>query len=102
MKYTFVLQWPASSMGDYDSMIAIEGLLVSTLSKSSNVDGHDTGAGETNIFIDTDDPTALYEEIRSVLGSHGAWSDIRVAYRNVEGGPYTVLWPKSFRDFRVR
>jgi hypothetical protein len=102
MKYIFVLQWPASSIDDYDSMVAIENLLISALSKNSNVDGHDIGAGETNIFIETDDPNGLYEEIKSALGSHGAWSYIRVAYRNTEGGAYMILWPKNLRDFRVR
>jgi hypothetical protein len=101
MKYLFVLQWPASSLEDHDSMVAIEELLISSLSKSSNVDGHDTGSGENNIFIETDDPQGLYEEIRHLLGSYSAWSDIRVAYRDMEGDAYTVLWPKDLRDFRV-
>jgi hypothetical protein len=102
MKYLFVLQRPASSVEDYDSMVvAIEDLLISSLSKNSNVDGHDTGSGENNFVIETDDPLGLYEEIRHLLGSHSAWSDICVAYRDMEGGAYTALWPKNLRDFRV-
>ena len=54
MKYLFVLQWPATSVDDYDSMVAIENFLISFLSGSSRVDGHDVGAGEANIFIETD------------------------------------------------
>lgn len=102
IKCAFVLQWPGSSTNDYDSTSAIENLLISSLSKSSKVDGHDVGSGETNIFIETDDPQKLYEEIISVLGSHDAWPDIRFAYRNVDEDAYTVLWPTNLRDFEVR
>jgi hypothetical protein len=61
-------------MEDYDSMIAIENLLISGISKNSCVDGHDVGSDEVNIFIETDDPQRLYDEVRSLLGSHDAWS----------------------------
>ena len=101
MKYVFVIQWPGSSTEDYDSMVEIENLLISGLSDGNNVDGHDVGSGEVNIFIETDDPLGLYKEILSVLGAHDARPDIRMAYRNAEGGTYTVLWPTNLRDFEV-
>jgi hypothetical protein len=92
MKYVFVIQWPGSSMEDYDEMVAIENLLISSVSKNSRVDGHDVGSDEVNIFIETNDPQRLYDEVRSLLGS----------YRSMEGDAYTVLWPKNLRDFDVR
>jgi hypothetical protein len=101
MKYIFVIQWPGSSMEDYDEMVAIENLLISTVSKNSRVDGHDVGSDEVNIFIETNDPQRLYDEVTSLLGSHEAWSNIRLAYRSVEGDAYTVLWPKNLGDFDV-
>jgi hypothetical protein len=59
MKYVFVIQWPGSSTEDYDSMVEIENLLISGLSDGNNVDGHDVGSGEVNIFIETDNPLRL-------------------------------------------
>jgi hypothetical protein len=88
-------------MEDYDSMVTIENLLISSISRNSNVDGHDVGSDEVNIFIETDDPQGLYDEVSSLLGPYDAWSDIRIAYRSAEGGAYTVLWPKNLRDFDV-
>jgi len=82
-------------------MVNIESLLIEVLPKGDSVDGHDAGSGEVNIFVETDDPQRTYQRIRSVLGVHDAWSGIRIAYRNMEGGPYTVLWPSNLRQFSV-
>src|SRR5205814_6768761 len=43
MKYQLVLQWPASSIKDYDAMIEVEDALIEKLSKANDVDGHDAG-----------------------------------------------------------
>ena len=50
MRFQVVLQWPAHSLNDYDEMIAVEDYLIAKLSEQSEVDGHDFGKGETNIF----------------------------------------------------
>jgi hypothetical protein len=90
-----------TSLEDYDAMIEIENPLIATLSKGDHVDGHDAGSGEVNIFIETNEPQRAYQQIKSALSSHDAWSEIRIVYRGVEGGPYTVLWPGHLTDFRV-
>lgn len=102
MKYVLVLQWPGSSMEDYNSMIGVEELLTSSLPRGSIVDGHDVGSGETNIFIETDDPQRSFEAVKSVLGSRDTWSTVRIAYRGSKGDKYTILWPNNLRDFEVR
>jgi hypothetical protein len=55
MKFRVVLQWPASSVADFDGMVEIEELLVERLGAQSEVDGHDFGAEGTNIFVYTAD-----------------------------------------------
>jgi hypothetical protein len=64
MKYQLVLQWPASSVDDYDSMIAIEESLIEELRGDSEVDGHDAGSGQVNIFIRTGGPAKTFEDIK--------------------------------------
>jgi hypothetical protein len=44
VKYQLVLQWPASSLDDYDALIAAENKLIESLSKTHEVDGHDMGS----------------------------------------------------------
>jgi hypothetical protein len=102
MKYQLVLQWPASSIKDYDAVVEIENVLEAALTGDCEIDGHVAGSGEVNIFILTDDPIGLFEEIRAALGSHDFWIDARVAYRERAGSDYSVLWPKDLTEFKVK
>lgn len=101
MKYQLVLQWPATTIKDYDAMIEVEDTLIERLSEVNDVDGHDAGSGEVNIFIRTDDPKRAFNEVKAILGSCDFWVDARVAYREVSGGEYTILWPKDLTEFKV-
>jgi hypothetical protein len=101
MKYQLVLQWPASSVDDYDSMITIEDSLIEGLPNDSKVDGHDAGSGQVNIFIRTNEPTKTFDDVMSILESSVAWIDIRIAYRDLERSEYTVLWPKDLKEFEI-
>ena len=53
MKYQLILQWPATSINDYDKMIDIENTLTANLADQSEVDGHDVGSGEVNEIAGT-------------------------------------------------
>lgn len=101
MKYVLVLQWPASSIKDYDTFVEIEGLLTEKLSENNDVDGHDAGVGEMNIFIHTDNPSGAFKEIQATLGSRDFWIDARVAYREAMKSNYTILWPRDLTEFKV-
>ncbi len=101
MKYQLIVQWPASSISDYDAMVEIEDVLIDKLDPKSEVDGHDAGSGEMNIFIGTDDPKKTFDEVRTLLQDQEMWSEIRIAYRETLKSDYTVLWPPHLKDFRV-
>lgn len=94
--YQLVLQFPASVV-DFDELIAVEDELFATLESPAEVDGHDFGSGEGNIFIYTDNPTATLEAVLPVLKNLSCDRHATVAYRTVEGREYTVIWPKSFK-----
>src|SRR5689334_16024223 len=101
MRYQLVLQWSGSSVDDYDSMISIENSLIEGLPNDSDVDGHDVGSGQINIFIRTDSPMKTFEDVRQIIKNSDAWFDIRIAYRDVEASDYTVLWPRGLKEFRI-
>jgi hypothetical protein len=101
MRYQVVLQWPASSVGDYNGIVAIEDLLFDKLTERCEVEGHDFGSDQANIFIHTDDPRRAFEEIRTILTGHGLWAEARIAYRQIDGAEYIVVWPQGDTTFKV-
>ena len=65
MKYQLVLQLPAGSIQDYNNMVGLEEDIIEAIGKLGDVDGHDFGSGETNIFILTDYPQRIFDQITS-------------------------------------
>jgi hypothetical protein len=101
MRYQLVLQWPSDSMETYDAVIDIEDVLIDELGGASDVDGHDVGSGETNVFIWTDDPLAAFERVQARLCSHPLWADTRAAFRADDHDRYTVIRPKGLSNFKI-
>ncbi len=101
MKFQVVLQWPAVSLNDYDEMVNVEDLLIERLTKRCKVDGHDFGSNEANIFVHTSDPRRAFEEIRTILSAHKLWPDTRIAFRQIDGEEYTVIWPEGATKFDI-
>ncbi len=102
MRYQLVLQWStASGLKDYDSLIEIENLLLQKLDKQYEVDGHDLGSGEMNIFILTNDPAGCFEQTKAILGHRNAWVRIRVGYREISSDEFVILCPNHLMKFDV-
>jgi hypothetical protein len=101
-KYILVLQWPVTSEADFDALISIEDLLQSYLPDAYGfVDGHDFGAGEMNIFVQTDRPLEAFQHAMTLLGTNPRWAGVRAAYRPADGERYVVVWPKALQVFSV-
>lgn len=101
MRYQLVLQFRGDTLADYDAMISLEDQLRKELGHSADVDGHDCGADETNIFIFTSDPKATFWRIRQLLQREGKMESVAAAFREISGETYTVLWPEGQTEFRI-
>jgi hypothetical protein len=101
MKYQLVLQFPHESLVDYDSMVALEDELLKALGPEHDVDGHDWGSGEMNIFIHSDEPRAAFDAARRLIPAD-LHRSLKAAYRNLEGETYTVVWPPGATTFEVK
>jgi hypothetical protein len=95
MKYQLVLQFRGDSLADFDAMIALEEQLIEDLEDSADVDGHDCGSGETNIFIYTLDPTATFSKVKQTLEKEDRLESVTAAYRKEDSNHFTVLWPEN-------
>lgn len=93
MRFQLVLQWPLSFSSSVDDILRLEELLIEKLSEQSEVDGHDFGSGEANIFVQTNDPHRTLQEVQGILSDHELWRSVVITYREILGTEYTVLWP---------
>ena len=99
MRYQLVLQFAADTIADYDALVALEQQLSAALG-DSEVDGHDMGCGEANIF--TSDPQQTFRQAIPVLERTGHMAAVTAAYRRTDDDRYHVLWPQnSSRQFSV-
>jgi len=64
VNYQLVIQL---SGDDLDALVRLEEAVVERLGDLGDVDGHDIGRGEMNIFIFTDDPRRAFDRIRPTL-----------------------------------
>ena len=103
MKYQLVLQFCGDSLADYDAMIALEDALIEQLRGIAEVDGHDMGSGEWNIFIFTSDPAATFHRARPLLERRHQLQSVTAAFRELEGEQFKLIWPEdSDEEFRVK
>lgn len=102
-KYQLVLQFPCNSMQEFDAVIELEDALVAELSESTaDVDGHDSGSGEANIFILTSEPSETFERVHAIASrASGLAPVLRAAYRKLDADEYSVLWPPGETRFVV-
>jgi hypothetical protein len=87
-----VLQWavPFPSQ-DLDVVVAIGDLLIEELGTRGEVDGHDVGSREANIFIHTDRLESIFSALQPLLASRTLLSHTRAAYRAFDQDRYTIF-----------
>ena len=101
MDHVLTLQWPTRGVEDFDELVSMEDTLVEGLGDNVEVDGHDIGPGEMNIFIVCDEPVTVFEEARAILRDAPRIAEMRAGYRHLDAEDYTALWPEGSVTFEV-
>jgi hypothetical protein len=101
--HVLVIQFPQSAFPEFDDLVHYEDTLIELLGGAHDVDGHDSGSGEVNFFVLTNEPgaamTAMRDARHGFLLSH---PQVRLAARLVDGEDYEPLWPVGDkREFGV-
>ena len=96
-QYQLVLQFRGDSMPEIDALVELEDQVVEVLGDAADVDGHDIGRDEANIFVMTRDPEAAFRKALPVLRSQSSFSGLIAAFRTIDGEAYSVVWPSSFK-----
>ena len=102
MSYMLVLQFDAQTLSDYDTLIAFEDRISEAISSVDEVDGHDMGGNEMNIFIMTESPKAALERVMIAVPELKDQNDFKAAFRLLDGEQYTALWPNNLIGFSVK
>jgi len=66
-----------------------------------NVDGHDIGSGEMNIFIFTEDPKATFERVKNIGSIPNHMNNLKAGYREVGEDDFVPLYPEGLDHFSV-
>jgi hypothetical protein len=93
MDYQLVLQFRGDDCLNFDAMVSLEDEMQQIVEPIADVDGHDVGSGEMNIFILTADPVATFERAKALLSASSMLDKVNVAYRELRSNDFTVLWP---------
>ncbi|MGB6686365.1 MAG: ABC transporter [Terracidiphilus sp.] len=101
MLYQLVIQFHPAGALDLEKLVAIEDALTHKLGDSASVDGHDTGSGEFNIFILTADPNGSFQRAQRLLEEDRLLGKMNVAYRDIDGEDYVILWPPNLTEFKI-
>ena len=101
MKYQLVLQFQAEGVQEFDELVVLEELLVEKLPLGSEVDGHDLGSGEFNIFILTDQPEQTFQVAEKTIQLYRLPQKLKAAYRELGQNTFVILWPPTLRVFTI-
>lgn len=95
MRYQLVLQFTGDDPRVLEELIALEDQLIAAFDGSADVDGHDIGSNQANVFVLTDEPIETFARAKPLLEKRGLLGSVRAAYRDADGDDYALLWPKN-------
>jgi hypothetical protein len=99
--YQLVIQFEASDLRGFDELVLLESSLGVLPGLQAEVDGHDAGAGEMNLFLISENPEIAFSQCLSEVQA----SPLRLrgaGFRALDADTYTRLWPAGSREvFRV-
>lgn len=95
MDYQLVLPFRGDDCLDFDAMVSLEDEIQQIVEPMAEVDGHDVGSVEMNIFILTADPVATFDRVKPLLSAASLLDKVSVAYRELRSDDSAVLWSTS-------
>jgi len=101
MSSLLVLQWCEPSLPHFDQLIAIEDSLIAVIGDYGQVDGHDVGAAECNIFIETPEPMNCFNALRLACEREPWFATLTAGYRRLDEQSYKPLWPTDMESLTV-
>lgn len=96
-----MLQFKQEFFGDLRVLEKLEDQLDKSL-LDVEVDGHDVGSSEYNIFIHTNNPQCAFDKVKIILYSQEIdIARVKAGYRLFSSNTYTPIWPSDLEKFSV-
>lgn len=87
---------------DSTGVATLEGHLRDTLGNTVELDGHNDGVRDIDVFILTEDPASTFRRCKPVLENMQVLDRVVAAHRFVGGLQFKVIWPLRWgRKFSV-
>ncbi|MEO8161575.1 MAG: hypothetical protein ABI588_09160 [Arenimonas sp.] len=96
MQYQLVFRFRKLAFEAADGMQALELALAGALAGTAQLDGHDTGKRDIDLFLLTADPGSTFRRSKPVLEKLALLDKVTVAHRLEGGARFTVLWPLGY------
>lgn len=96
MQYQLVLRFRKALLESSDDVQALERALVEPLRDTAQLDGHDIGSRDINLFIMTADPASTFRRAKPALERLQLLDRVTAAYRLEGGVRFTVVWPLGY------
>jgi hypothetical protein len=97
-----VIQFPLKARfpngSEVEAVTALEDRLEQLSDGDFEVDGHDAGGGEMNIFIITENAATTLESIRAELPNDQSWC---AGFRDLDSEDYSPLAPPDLAAFTI-
>jgi len=101
MKYQLVIQLDEQFFDEMGFLENLENSLEISLT-DAEIDGHDVGNSELNVFIHTNDPVNTFEEVKLILDNQGVDLEIvKAGYRDFSSDTYIPIWPENLEEFKI-
>ena len=95
MNYQLVLKFRKTN-ASADTLRALELALTEDLAGTAQLDGHDTGARNVDLFIVTADPKSTFRRSKPALERLQLLDHVVAAHRIEGGSRFTVAWPLGY------
>ncbi|HEV8537205.1 MAG TPA: hypothetical protein VGR87_15985 [Candidatus Limnocylindria bacterium] len=100
MEFLLVLPIPGSSIRGHEEVMHLEERVSAALGTTGKIDGYQSGPGETEFLILTQNPLEAYDVLRG-LSDFDARPQLRAVYRQIDKQDYEVLYPEGSFRFHI-
>ncbi len=85
-----------------DQVLTLEDDLIERLDPDVvDVDGHDAGSEEMNLFLFTNEPAAAFAQIKPIMLARSLLDRSAAAYRPTDAEDFVPIWPEGLKEFEV-